>query len=99
MNGHSRLDFTTHGSGDDLSSLDASLRHVDMRKRVEANKCIGSGNSGSRVVAVQILRHNDWTIRAEVFAKRFNDVAITVIDPVNHHRSVQVEQRSIDRAA
>ena len=47
---------------------------------------------------MQIERHDDGAVGADDLADRFDEIAVTVINPDHDHRSVQIEQHAIDRS-
>ena len=52
---------------------------------------LGRRNARQRMIPVQILRHNYRTIWTQVLSKRFNHIAVAIINPVDHHCAVQVQ--------
>src|SRR4051794_18917179 len=89
--GHHGPDFATERTDYEVSCFATALPHVDMRIGIVAHDGVSSGYTQRRMVAMQIVRDHDRPIGTDQFAHRLYEVAVAVVDAIDHHCSMQIE--------
>ena len=89
--------------GDDveepLGRLDAPLGHVHVRIGLVAVEEIGAADHRLREVRVEVERHRDGDARPDRLPDGGDEVALAVVQPLRHHRPVEVEEHAREGAA
>lgn len=60
---------------------------------------VGAADHRFREIRVEIERHRQRDVRPDHAPHRRDDVALAVVQPLRHHRPVEVEEHSRPRAA
>ena len=81
---------------DQVGRLPAALGHVDVRIGVEADDGGGGIEPALRVVAVQVEGGDDRAARPDRSAHGLDEVAVAVVDALDDHGPVQIEQHAVD---
>ncbi len=85
-----------HRAGDDLRRLHSALEGVHVRVGVVAHQSVGVAHHRGRDVGVQVQRADDRHVRSDHVADPRQQVALGVLQLLGDHRSVQVQQHSVD---
>jgi len=96
--GHDRADLVPDRADDQFPRLPAAFGHVHVRVGVEAEDGRSCLHAPPCVVAVQVEGGHDRTVRPDLLPHRLDEVAVAVVDALDHHRPVQVEQHAVHRA-
>ena len=94
-NGSDGGHFPTDRREYDLCRLASAVGHVYMRKRVEPDDRRRGLHPQCRVVAMKIVGDNDRSFRPNHLTNRSGHISVGVVDPINHHRPVQVQHHTI----
>jgi hypothetical protein len=94
MDRHRRMNFAANGPQDQSRRLAASLGHVDMRVGVVPDDRIGQGDAQGRVIAVEVGGDDDRP-PPDCFSHGGDKIAVGIVDLLDHHRSVQIEQHPV----
>ena len=91
-----RSDLALHRANHDVGGLPSPFGHVHVREGIKADNRIRRRHPCRCVVPVQIERGDHRPVRSDLAAEGCDHVPIAVVDPVHHHRAMQIEQDTID---
>ncbi len=93
---HPRPDAVAQHAHEQLSRLAPALGHVDVRIGIVAQDRVGLRRAERRVIAVEIGGHEQRARRSQGGARARDHVAVGVVDAVDDHGAVQIEQHAVD---
>ncbi len=96
---HARSDLAPYDAHDQIARLPSASGHVDVRVGIVAHNCVRRCDTARGMVAVQVLRHDNRSVGAEVLPDALDHIAVAVVNFIDHHRTVQVQQNAVHRAA